>query len=181
MGVSRIAPDMEHAVELAGQLDPACPVSDSAIHTVGGARGGALAAGTSTLHINTHYRQQPGGESASTRVDALLAEAIETSLNPDRPGFTMPRLHVGIEPNARVTVDVADDMCIRQSVLLRRVLDERSDPSGPVPVALQPEAFHAWLAGVEGARDRYFKDMFGSIEVRMLTFAGKCLQNMFER
>ena len=78
----------------------------------------------------------------------------------------MPRLHVGIEPDARVTVDVADDSCIMQSGLLRRVLDERSDPSGPLPVELSPEAFTAWLAGVGGAEDRYLTDLFGSIEVR---------------
>ena len=80
----------------------------------------------------------------------------------------MPRLHVGIEPNAKVHIDVVDASFIRQSELLRRVLDERSDPSGPVPVELPPEAFNAWLAGVGGAEDRYLRDLFSSVEVRSL-------------
>ena len=78
----------------------------------------------------------------------------------------MTQLHVGIDQNAKVTIDVADETRIRQSVLVRRVLDERSDPSGPVPVALPPDAFNAWLAGVKGAEDRYLRYLFGSIEVR---------------
>ena len=78
----------------------------------------------------------------------------------------MPRLQVGIHPNARVPIDVADDSSISQSKLLRRVLDERSDPSGSVPVALQLDAFRAWLAGVESAADVYLKYLFSSIEVR---------------
>ena len=78
----------------------------------------------------------------------------------------MPRLHVGIEPDTRETVDVADEMCLKQSVLLRRVLDERSDPSSPVPIELPPDAFKAWLAGVEDAKNKYLNYLFGSIEVR---------------